>query len=188
MSHTALHHSIPDRKGDWMQTFTGRVYWPLDPRPADIHIHDIAHALSMLCRYTGHCVRFYSVAEHSVHVSHLVPPKFAFQGLMHDAAEAYTNDIARPLKPYLANYDTVESENWAAVCQVFGIPLQLDPSVKEMDNRICRSEKEQNMRASVRDSDWSHLGEPAAVHIQCWTPEVAERKFLERFAALVGGR
>lgn len=39
------------RHGDWMQTFTGRQFWPLDPDAASIDIEDIAHALSMQCRY-----------------------------------------------------------------------------------------------------------------------------------------
>lgn len=65
-----------ERAGDWMQTFTGRQFWPMDPRPEDLDILDIAHALSLLCRFGGHCQRFYSVAEHSVHVSTLAtaPP------------------------------------------------------------------------------------------------------------------
>lgn len=55
-----------NRIGDWMQTYTGRAFWPLDPRVDEIDIDDIAHSLSMQCRYAGHCLRFYSVAEHSV--------------------------------------------------------------------------------------------------------------------------
>lgn len=46
-------------RGEWMQTFTGRVFYPLDPRPEDIDPLDIAHALSMLCRYGGHTSVFY---------------------------------------------------------------------------------------------------------------------------------
>ena len=33
------------RIGDWMQTYTGRRFWPLDPRPEEMHIRDIAMAL-----------------------------------------------------------------------------------------------------------------------------------------------
>lgn len=57
------------RRGDWLQTYTGRQYWPLDPRPEDVDLRDIAHALSQLCRYGGHTLFFYSVAEHSVLLS-----------------------------------------------------------------------------------------------------------------------
>jgi hypothetical protein len=64
--------------GNWIQTFTGRQYWPLDPREGDVYIEDIAHALSLQCRFTGHCRSFYSVAEHCVRVSHVVPSEDAF--------------------------------------------------------------------------------------------------------------
>ena len=62
------------RKGGWIQTYTGRQFWPMDPRSHEVFIEDIAHSLSMMCRYAGHCERFYSVAEHSIllarHVSY----------------------------------------------------------------------------------------------------------------------
>ena len=61
------------RKGDWILTYSGIEFWPLDPRPEDVRIEDIAHALSMQCRFAGHCDRFYSVAEHSIRVADLVP-------------------------------------------------------------------------------------------------------------------
>ena len=69
--------AVSARKGDWMQTYTGRQFWPIDPRANEVHIEDIAHALSMMCRYNGHCRTFYSVAEHSVLVSQHVPPEHA---------------------------------------------------------------------------------------------------------------
>jgi 5'-deoxynucleotidase YfbR-like HD superfamily hydrolase len=96
-------------------TYTGKLISCLDPRPEDIDIGDIAHALSLICRFNGHCNRFYSVAEHSVRVSvlaaelaeseslaeHLVT-RAALLGLMHDAAEAYPpGDLAGPVKRYL---------------------------------------------------------------------------------------
>lgn len=76
-----------------MQTFSGALYWPMDPRPEDVNILDIAHSLSMQCRYTGHVSKFYSVAEHSVHVSNIVPKELAMCGLLHDATEAYLTAI-----------------------------------------------------------------------------------------------
>lgn len=85
-------------RSDWMQTYTGRVFWPLEPRPEDVDIVDIAHALANLCRYGGHSKVFYSVAHHSVLVSQIVPPADALWGLMHDSAEAYVIDLIRPIK------------------------------------------------------------------------------------------
>src|SRR5438128_12538670 len=84
-------------RGDWMQTYTGRAFYPLDPRLDDICIEDIAHALSMLCRYGGQCQEFYSVAEHSVLMSYAVNPQHALWALLHDATESYMGDLIRPL-------------------------------------------------------------------------------------------
>src|SRR5690242_11754504 len=86
------------RRGDWMQTYTGRRFWPLDPRVDDIDIGDIAHHLSLVCRFAGACREFYSVAQHCVGVSYVCDPKDALWGLLHDAAEAYVGDMVRPLK------------------------------------------------------------------------------------------
>ncbi|MFG0247924.1 MAG: phosphohydrolase, partial [Phycisphaeraceae bacterium JB051] len=77
----------------WIQTYTGKAFYPLREDPGIIDIRDIAHALSLQCRFNGHCSDFYSVAQHSVHVSEVVPQAFALWGLLHDAAEAYMSDL-----------------------------------------------------------------------------------------------
>ena len=92
-----------NRIGDWMITASGGQYWPLDPRPAEVSIIDIGAALSKLCRFGGHTMRFYSVAEHSVLVSRVVPPWLQRQALLHDASEARTGDLPLPARdPRLA--------------------------------------------------------------------------------------
>lgn len=47
---------MEERKGVWIQTYTGRMFWPLDPRPEEIWIEDIAHALSLQCRFE--CIKW----------------------------------------------------------------------------------------------------------------------------------
>ena len=76
--------------------FSGIVIDPFDPCPGLIRIADIAHALSMLCRFNGHCRHFYSVAEHSVRVAARCPKGLRLEGLLHDAVEAYLGDV-KPL-------------------------------------------------------------------------------------------
>jgi len=95
----------------WMQTFTGKRVDPLNMRPEDIDILDIAQALGNICRFGGHTRRFYSVAEHSLEVANLVSNKAKLPALLHDAQEAYIGDIIRPIKgslsiPKLAGYHT----------------------------------------------------------------------------------
>ena len=86
---------MSERKGDWFLTYTGRQFWPLDPRPEDICIRDIAHHLSLCCRFNGACRVHYSVAQHSVMVANILPAPLRFWGLMHDATEAYVGDMVR---------------------------------------------------------------------------------------------
>jgi len=86
----------------WIQTISGRKFPLAEPDPNQIDIEDIAHALSMLCRFNGHCTQFYSVAEHSMHVSHEISNDLALAGLLHDAAEAYLGDVPSPLKKELS--------------------------------------------------------------------------------------
>lgn len=102
------------RKGDWIETYTGKKFWPLDPRPEDICVEDIAHALSCTCRYNGHSKHFFSVAQHSLNCSIYALRKFNYRFallvLLHDAAEAYVSDIARPIKPFIRGFQEIEDK------------------------------------------------------------------------------
>src|SRR5689334_2642685 len=116
-------------RGDWMQTFTGRRFYPLSPRPGEIDPADIAHALSLLCRYGGHVDRFYSVAEHCVLMSQAVAPEDALAALLHDATEAYVVDVPRPLKRQLAGYREIEEQVWFAIAYRFRLDYELPAAV-----------------------------------------------------------
>lgn len=179
---------MSERKGNWMQTYTGRAYWPIDPRPEDVNIYDIAHHLSMLCRYTGACRKFYSVAEHSIWVSCSVPTEHALIGLMHDAAEAYVNDIARPLKYNLSDYAEIEELNWRAIAERFDLPIEIPQCVKDIDRRMCVSEKNALMGQSPLP--WGpDFKEPVnSVLIMCLPPDQSERMFLREFSRLQRAR
>jgi flavin-dependent thymidylate synthase len=111
------HAADTEPSGDWMQTYSGGRFYPGDPRIEQIELTDIARALSRICRYAGHCEQFYSVAQHSVYVSGMVPPEHALCALMHDATEAYLVDIPRPLKRMLAGYTVLEDRLWRVIAE-----------------------------------------------------------------------
>lgn len=172
-----------ERRGDWMQTYTGRQFWPIDPRPEDLSIIDIAHALSLLCRYNGHCTKFYSVAEHSVLMAGFASPENALCALLHDAAEAYLSDVPRPAKRFLANYKSFEHQINECVAHRFGLPYPWPQEVIELDNRILADEKEQIMAPAP--ADWHLPLPPLGVHLPCYAPADAEALFLSTFNRLV---
>lgn len=131
-----------------MQTVTGRRFYPLDPRPEDFDIVDIAHALSMVCRFGGHTPVWYSVADHSVRVARVVGGAGGtcseqFCGLMHDAAEAYVGDVVWPLKiaQEMSGYKDVERNIERAIAEKFGLPHPFPPIVKHADLRLLATEK-----------------------------------------------
>lgn len=176
---------VETRARDWIQTFTGIIFWPLDPRPEEIRIEDIAHALSMQCRFGGHCKTFYSVAEHSVRVSRELPQPLRLWGLLHDAAEAYLIDLPRPLKRFSEMgrlYLEIEDRLMVTVCERFGLPLSQPPEVKRMDTRLLVTEKRDLM--TVEPKPWEDTEEPLRDIIKPWMPWFAEDEFLRVFRAV----
>jgi 5'-deoxynucleotidase YfbR-like HD superfamily hydrolase len=169
-----------------MQTATGRQFWPLDPRPNEVFIEDIAHALAMLGRFGGHCLRFYSVAEHSVLLSRCAEPRLKFWALMHDAAEAYVVDVPRPLKQSLHGYKEAEDAVMRAISVRFNLHLNLPQAIKDLDQRILMDEQLQNMAPAP--VPWSTAAEPLGVTLQFWSPERARTEFLFEFDRLTGGK
>lgn len=167
---------------DWMQTFTGGRFTPLEPRAQDVRASDIAHALGMLCRYNGHVRRFYSVAEHCVLLSHAVAPEHALVALLHDATEAYVGDMIRPLKVDMPAYQEAEHRVWEAIAEHFGIPVDVPAEVKTADTRILLDERAALMNAP---DEWGieHL-EPLGVRIHAWAPATAAGEFLVRLHEL----
>jgi uncharacterized protein len=174
--------SAPTRRGDWLQTFTGGCFWPLDPRPDEVRIEDIAHSLSMRCRYGGHSRAFYSVAEHSVLISIAVPQQHALWGLLHDAAEAFSADVPRPLKQCLPDWKPMEARIMAAVCTRFGLPHAEPAAVKAADNAILADERAALMATCAQE--WDVLPPPLGVVIRGFAPWDAEERFLRRFQEL----
>lgn len=174
------------RVGNWMQTLNGHQFWPLDPRPEDFDITEIAESLGKACRYAGHCSGFYSVAEHSVLVSLCVPAEYRLTALMHDATEAYLVDIPRPIKGYLTGYREIEDNLWRAIAERYGCHVNMPQCVKDADNAVLLAEQQQIMAPAP--APWCVPGEPAAVKIQNLDWVAARDAFLNRFWHLIRGR
>lgn len=179
------------RFGDWIQTFSGGRIWPLDPRPDEVSIVDIAHALSNICRYGGHCLNFYSVAEHSALIAREAKRRGAsrnvrLQALMHDATEAYLGDFVRPIKVHLAEYAPAEERMHECIAVRFGFNYPFDPLVKHLDDAILLREIECNL--AKPEAPW-HLGphgvEPLAVELQYWSPYEAASEFTDEYLNIV---
>lgn len=174
-------------------TASGRYFDFLSPDPKSIVIEDIATALSRICRFTGHTTQFYSVAQHSVLVSFLVPPQYALQGLLHDASEAYLGDVSSPLKQLLPDYKAIEHRVERAILERFGLPFPLHPAIKEADLAALVSERSFLMpepTESCRVTDalawkWAEgIRGTDLVIAPAYSPAVAHAAFMDRYNVL----
>lgn len=173
-----------DRRGDWIGTFTGRKFWPLDPRPEEICLEDIAHALANQCRFAGHVRQFYSVAQHSILVCELVRPPDKLWGLLHDASEAYLVDLPSPIKndaEFGATYRQAESRVMEAVCTRFRLCHAMPKAVDEADKMAVVNEARVLMPSRGETWSWGHDIFPLGWTIVPLEPEQAERGFLDTF-------
>lgn len=169
-------------KNNEMLTYTGKVIDPLNATVDDIEIVDIAHALSNICRFNGHCRKFYSVAQHSVLVSVHVQRQYAMYGLLHDASEAYLGDVIRPIKESdtFKYYRIVEHNLTKVIFEKFGLKHEMPPNVSLIDGRL--------LLAEARDLglDFTHIGiEPLETIVHPTNPEEAEMAFLDWFKIIV---
>lgn len=129
----------------WIRTFTGNKFWPLNPREEDVCIEDIAHALALRNRFSGHTRFPYSVAEHSAGMVH----RLATWGytkdvlrwaLLHDATEAYLPDIPTPIKSLIHGFVDIEKRLMNVIARKFGLKGEMPGVVKEIDQQICKVE------------------------------------------------
>jgi len=199
------------RKGGWMQTHTGRMFWPLDPRPEDVDIEDIAHSLSQICRFTGHTRYFYSVAQHCVHVCEEVIrlleadlrrgillagkttlAEWGRGSVLHDADETYTGDMHRVLKhhPDLLAFRIAGHRCQGAIFDHFEVPALIrdHPLITGVDAAIVINEGRDLL--GPHPAPWGdrngRIPDPIPnLVIEPWSPSGAKKAFLatfERFA------
>jgi len=170
----------------WIQTYSGIRFNPTNPVVGSIIIQDIAHSLSMQCRFSGHVKKFYSVAQHSVLVSYLCDEKDRLWGLLHDASEAYLVDVPRPLK-HSGKFDAYiefETVMQAAICKRFGLPEKEPSSVKTAD-KIMLSTEARDLMGPLH-VDWRNPVEAAPFIVDPLPQQVAKNLFMKRFYELTG--
>lgn len=178
-------------RGDWMQTYTNRKFYPMDPRAEDVDPFDIARGISMQCRYNGHVEKFYSVAEHCVLIADYLwdngaPVEEVIWGLLHDATEAYVGDMIRPLKRHMPDFSSAEDCVMEAILLRFNQMVSPMPqSVRDADNGILLDEL-----AALKGrppGEWETHGVQAlGITIEAWSQKRAEDEYLKRLEALVG--
>ncbi len=165
-------------------TYDGQHFDFIEPENNTLSIETIAHALSNLCRFSGHTRRFYSVAQHSYLVSLACDPKDALFGLLHDAAEAFLGDISSPLKQLLPEYIVLEKRLEVVIRSHFKLPAEMPASVKYADMAVQAAEK----RDLMPDTDrvWPFLEgiKPWHMWIRPWSPDEALLEFLMRYKEL----
>lgn len=179
---------FPRTDDNWIPTFSGLRYWPTDPRPEDIRLLDIAHHLSNICRFTGATREHYSVAQHCVLMSYLpkMPNSLRMVALLHDAAEAYIGDFARPVKYLVPDMCQLDKLNTAAVEVAFGIHLEPKrQEIREADLTMLVTERMQLLSVNFPTKRTERARPAANLHIRCWAPSEAKERYLKRFQELV---
>jgi hypothetical protein len=172
----------------WISTISGRQFHYFDTQPDQIDIGDIAHALSMACRFSGHIKHFYSVAEHSVACSRLVPKEDALAALLHDASEAYIADIAKPIKEYMGDYKKIEDSIMGSISKKFEFQYPLNDAIKYADMVMLSTEAHYLLPTKGDDwSMWNYIKRPPielGILPKCWNPRNAYYGFLDRYNEL----
>ncbi|MCY1299321.1 hypothetical protein D9M68_665340 [compost metagenome] len=171
----------------WIITSNGRQVDLINPRAELVSTVDIAHSLAMICRFNGHCYRHYSVAQHSLLVSSIVPAEHKLVALLHDAPEAYVGDLTRPLKEELREasralgvepiYQAIEQRIWLAICERFDIDPAIPDCVKEADMIALATERRDLL--PDHPAAWDCLKGIQALPqpIEQWSPEHARQEF-----------
>lgn len=168
----------------YVSTFSGQRFYPLEPRIDCVSIDDIAHGLAYQCRFNGQTREFYSVAQHSLIVSSLVPTDLRLAALLHDAAEAYLGDMVKPLKVLMPEFAVLEDKVTALIAKAFAIDFSDYGPIKRADLIALATEKRDLMPQSVER--WAYLDDIRALpeRIVAMHPADAKRAFLTEFARL----
>ncbi len=175
--------AVKIKSGPSIMLASGNWFDLLDPWNSEFTIEDIAQGLSNICRFSGQCKDFYSVAEHSIYVCDTVE-QFQLEALLHDAAEAFIGDITRPLKQLLPQYKEIEANVEDAISRRFNLDPKAKSAVKAADLRVLAAEQAQLMPSGTDFWAAPLNVKPALIEIGFLRPEEAREIFLDKFAFL----
>ena len=194
--------------GATIHTANGHYFDYLSASADCVDIETVAHALSNTCRFTGHCVEFYSVAQHCVLMSHYaVPPEHALWALMHEAGEPMVGDMNKPLKLLLPAYDRIENVVERSILSHFGLDPDARPSTIKPADHVLLATEQRDLMPKRRAVAWDAFGmacqweplppqhwtilqgiTPLERRIRPWVPAQAKAAFLQRYRdAAFGG-
>jgi hypothetical protein len=178
---------IPALQDQWISLLSGGQFNYNNPEESNVDLDDLAGALSNICRFSGHLPTFYSVAQHLVNTSRIVPVEHAFDALMHDTAEAFTNDLPTPLKWALPVFKELEVKIEAAMADKFGFSFPYPDCIKSADTVMLLLEKtyvkgDTSVWPNYEGIEFEHFKDK--VDLKGWTPKRAKREFLERYHEL----
>lgn len=154
-----------------------------DPDSSNYDIEDVALGLSREARSNGHTSEFFSVAQHCVMVSHIVPDHLALEGLLHDMSESVMKDCPKPLKILIPGYVEIEHRVEASMAKKFGIKFPFDKEIKVADTICFVTEKRDLSPDSKLDKMYKNI-KPLDETIVPWSSKVAYKKFMQRYNQL----
>ncbi|MAX82393.1 MAG: hypothetical protein CL843_19720 [Crocinitomicaceae bacterium] len=152
-----------------IRTASGALVDLMNPQPADICFRDIAHALSQICRFTGHTIFFYSVGQHSLHMVEIVSSQAEPYALLHDAKEAFIQDLSTPMKSaldqkiadgataYRAIDETFDAAIFLAAGLQYPMPQDIADEIKEADALLLAAEQLKLMHEADMQCDPGEL-------------------------------
>jgi 5'-deoxynucleotidase YfbR-like HD superfamily hydrolase len=162
---------LKQRVGDWIETYNGEKYYPIDPDSSEVYLENIAHGLSMMCRFNGQCKYFFSVAQHSINAQKEIANltqfwdkeksiKAQLLGLFHDGSECLgISDICSPAKKYMPEYQAIEEKIQNTVWEHFNLQHTDEEYdiVKLVDSAMAAFEARELMKCKHWDLSYSYL-------------------------------
>lgn len=175
---------------DGISLLSGEMFDFNNPDAAKVTLDDLAIPLANICRYAGQLPlgKWYSVAQHAVNTSLIVPKEHAFEALMHDTAEAMTNDIVTPLKVAVPIFKELEVTIESSMARRFGFQYPMSPAVVLADKQMLGLEmryirgQDTSQHAILDGIEFDHL--LPLVDLTSNSPRIAHANFIRRYEEL----